>query len=345
MAVWARYLYASDLVMITMKYMPGRTAAAAAAAAAFFSLTACNAARPASPGAAGGATSTGASAAVGLAEECKAAVTSFKDLLKGMVMNSAAEGAERQAAFGKALTDYAAGARAQAAKISDPTLRAAVEKQAAAAEKLSGSADPTALEDPDFEKATGELENVCADTVTPTTSPGTPTVRLGAAGSACDLPVAFDLVALWKPEAVDTEELGELASMFRNGPFEVVCEVDAKPAGDIGFLRVYVSKNSAASPRSSLESFIAADFPEARKAGNLEVRKPEYTELTIGGQPAAEATWESYNKSMDHLSKCSAFALNTPRGAVVVRLSPFGADEHPNVVPAFELAKKSLTVN
>ncbi|MDI6105634.1 lipoprotein [Actinoplanes sp. NEAU-A12] len=331
--------------MITMKYVPGRTAAAGAVTAALLSLTACNAAEPASPGAAGRATSPEASATAGLAEECKAAVTAFKDLFKGMIMNSAAEGAEKQAAFRKALTDYAAGARAQAAKISDPALRAAVENQAAAAEKLSGSADPTALEDPDFEKATAGLEKVCADAVTPTASPGTPTVRLGAAGSACDLPVAFDLVALWKPEAVDIDEFGELASMYRNGSFEVVCEVDAKPAGDIGFLRVYVSKSSAGDPRSSLESFVAADFPEARKAGNLEVRQPKYTELTIGGQPAAEATWESYNKSMDHLSKYSAFALKTPRGAVVVRLSPFGADEHPEVLPAFELAKKSLTVN
>jgi hypothetical protein len=176
----------------------------------------------------------------------------------------------------------------------------------------------------------------------PAASPSTPATRLGAADSACRLPVTFDLVAFWKPAAVDIATAGELAALYRTGPFEVVCEVDAKPAGEIGFLRVYVAKARTGTPRSHLEAFVAGESP---RSGGVEVRNIKYTALTIGGTPAAEVTYEPYNKALDHASKYSAFALNTPAGAVVVKLAPAGADEHPNVLPAFELARTSLTVN
>ncbi len=167
---------------------------------------------------------------------------------------------------------------------------------------------------------------------------------LGAAGSACELPVTFGLVEDWKPAAVELDGLGELADLYRNGPFEVVCEIDAKPAGDIGFLRVHVAPGRKGSPRSHLETFIAGEAPDARKAGNFEVTKTEFADVTLGGQAAAEVTYETYNKSMEHESKYSAFAVNTPAGAVVVKLSPFGADEHDNTLPAFDLAKRTLTL-
>jgi hypothetical protein len=176
----------------------------------------------------------------------------------------------------------------------------------------------------------------------PAASPSTPAVRLGAAGSPCRLPVAFELAELWEPEAVDIDKAGELAALLRAGPFEVVCEVDAKPAGEIGFLRVYVAKARTGTPRSHLEAFVAAESP---KTGGVEVRNIKYTAPTIGGTPAAEVTYEPYNKALDHKSKYSAFAVNTPQGAVVVKLAPGGADEHANVLPAFELARTSLTVN
>jgi hypothetical protein len=331
---------------ITTKRFPKKTTVAAAVAGSILVLTGCGSGDPA-PSAAPASAGTPASAAA-VTGDCKAAVESFRVLVAGLFKSAlATEGAngDEQAATRKALTDYAAKAREQAAKVADPALRTALETHATAASKLSTSADPTDLEDPGFTKGSEQIEKVCADALTPKASPGTPTTRIGTAGSACELPVSFDLLALWKPKAIDLSELGKLAGLYRNGPFEAVCEVDGKPAGEIGFLRVYVAEDYPGSPRSYLKTFVATESPEAVKAGNMKLTKSKYTELTIGGEPAAEVTYETYNKSMDHASKYSAFALKTPQGAVVVKLSPFGADEHVNVLPAYEKAKKTLTVN
>ena len=339
MVAVVRPVYAPDPVKTIMP------ATVAAAAASILFLTGC--------GPTGTAAGTGAAAspgtAAGLADSCKTVDASFRamlaSLLQGAIPSEGAEGADEHAASRKALTDYAGSARTQAAAVADPALRTALEQHATAADKLSQAPDPTALDDPGFEAASGAIEKICEPALAPAVSPGTPATKLGAAGSTCVLPVAFDVPPLWKPKAVDVAELGELAGLYRNGPFSVVCEVDAKPAGEVGFLRVHTAPGRTGSPRSHLETFIAAENPEAREAGNFEVRKSDYRELTIGGQPAAEVTYETYNKSMEHESKYSAFALNTPQGAVVVKLSPFGADEHANVLPAFQLAEQTLTVN
>ncbi|NUO43433.1 MAG: hypothetical protein HOV82_15530, partial [Streptomyces sp.] len=68
--------------------------------------------------------------------------------------------------------------------------------------------------------------------------------RVGAAGSACLLPVGFDLAAEWKADAIDgsaadaeadgggaAEVDEDMASLLRQGPVTLVCEIDAKPAG------------------------------------------------------------------------------------------------------------------
>lgn len=316
-----------------------------AAAASVLFLAGCGPAAT-TPTATGASASTGATADV--TEDCRTAVAAFRALFASLLQNAFAsagpEGTDEHTAVRTALTDYATAQRQQAGTVSDAALRGALERHAAAADELSRAADPTDLDDPRFESSSSEIEKVCADALTPKVSPGTPTTRLGAAGSACELPVSFDLLPLWKPKAVDVADLGELGSLYRNGDFEVVCDVDAKPAGEIGFLRVHTAARRTGSPRSHLEAYIAGSFPEARKAGNYEVRKTAYADLTVGGQPAAEVTYETFNKSMDEAGRYSAFALNTPQGAVVVSLSPFGADEHANVLPAFELAKKTLTV-
>ncbi|MGX6604781.1 lipoprotein [Micromonosporaceae bacterium Da 78-11] len=283
------------------------------------------------------------------AAACTAATESFrelfKDILAGVIPSSGEPAGDSAAAARTALTAYAERSRQQAATTADPALRAVLERGAVAADETAKGADPTDLDTPGFQKSTAEIEQVCKDVLTPSTTPGAATVRVGAAGSACSLPVSFDLVARWKPSAVDLAGAGELADLYRNGPFSAVCEIDAKPAGNIGFLRVYTAPGRTGRVRGHLETFIAAEAPEARKAGNHEVSKVKYSDVVIGGEPAAEVTWETYNKTMEHASKYSAFALNTPSGAVVVQLSPFGADEHAKVLPAFQLAERTLVVN
>ena len=45
------------------------------------------------------------------------------------------------------------------------------------------------------------------------------------------------------------------------------------------------------------------------------------------------------------MNRFSAFALYAGEGTVVVELVPFTADDHAAVQPAYELAKKTLTVH
>ncbi|MFC7534784.1 lipoprotein [Actinoplanes sp. GCM10030250] len=324
-----------------MEITKKRTAVAVAASLLF--LTGCGPAETTSAEVAAPASSASTSVS---ADECTAAVEPYRALFKEILSSAINSGAKDDfAGARKALTDYAAKAREQAAKATDPALGAALERQAGSAEKMSKAADPTALDDPEWDAAAADLEKVCAEALTPTAAPGTPTTRVGPAGSACELPISFDLVALWKPSAVDLAKQGELAELYRIGPFEVVCEIDAKPAGEVGFLRVHLAPGLKGTPRSHLEKFVESESPEARKNGNSELKKAEYKEVTIGGEAAAEVTYEVYNKVLEHESKYSAFALNTAKGAVVVKLAPFGADEYANVLPAYELAKSSLAVN
>ncbi|MBB4752785.1 lipoprotein [Actinoplanes lobatus] len=185
----------------------------------------------------------------------------------------------------------------------------------------------------------------CSSTSSPTPQAEAPSapgaaaaVRVGPAGSACELPVSFELAEDWEPKAVDVEALGELAELARVGVFNVRCEIDAKPAGNIGFLRVHVAGGLSGAPRDHLKMFVKAS------SRGQEVSGATYSDVQIGGGQAAEVTWESYNKVLDHKSKYSAFALNTKDGAMVVQLSPFGADEHPGMLPAFQLAERTLEI-
>ncbi|GAA1654061.1 lipoprotein [Actinoplanes couchii] len=165
-----------------------------------------------------------------------------------------------------------------------------------------------------------------------------PAVRVGAAGSACEMPLSFDLATDWKPSAVDLASFGELAALGKVGDFGVICEIDAKPAGHIGYLRVYVADGLSGAPRDHLAAFLKAGVRGQEISGTT------YRDLKLGAQQGAEVTWQSYDKSLDHRGKYSAFALNTTAGAVIVQLSPFGEDEYEDMLPAFRLAASSVTV-
>jgi hypothetical protein len=162
--------------------------------------------------------------------------------------------------------------------------------------------------------------------------------RIGAAGSACELPLTFQTAAEWKPSAVDAKTLGELTGLTKIGEFDVVCEIDAKPSGNIGFLRVHVAKGLSGLPREHLAAFLKAD------AGKKEILGATYADVRIGAQQGAEVTWEIYSADLDHRSRYSAFALNTKAGAVVVKLSPFGVEEYAGTQPAYLLAQNTVTV-
>ncbi|WP_433454821.1 lipoprotein [Streptomyces sp. CA-142005] len=171
---------------------------------------------------------------------------------------------------------------------------------------------------------------------------------IGAAGSACELPVRFDIAKHWKAKAIDAEaELskaskgsdgdlsGSLADAFlRQGPVAAACEIDAKPAGHIGFLRVWTGKAGKADAGSVLRQFVAAED---------NVSKERYHSFRTGsGLTGVEVEYLYTSKLLDETKTETALAVGTPDGPVVLHLGGMDTEEHEAMRPAYELAKRTL---
>ncbi|MCB5168438.1 lipoprotein [Streptomyces bambusae] len=160
---------------------------------------------------------------------------------------------------------------------------------------------------------------------------------VGGAGSPCRLPVTFTLAQDWKPKAITYDKDDRFASLFEQGGTTLACEIDAKPAGNIGFLRVWVADRPAASgdARTVLRSFMADEKPTGKP--------PVYTTVQAGpaGLHAAEVGYTT--SPLDEPKQERAFAVVTPRGeAVVVHLGGLDTEEHQDMLPAYRLALQSL---
>ncbi|AVZ74474.1 hypothetical protein SLUN_22235 [Streptomyces lunaelactis] len=154
---------------------------------------------------------------------------------------------------------------------------------------------------------------------------------VGGAGSPCVLPVSFDLAADWKPKAVtNDDQFGPVTQ----GPVTLVCEIDAKPAGNIGFMRVWTGGRSGDDPRKALEAFVT-DEAKSRE-------KVTFSETKAGEFPATEVTYLNTNEFLDAPKKERAFAVSTPRGLLVLHLGGMDSEEHEGMLPAYELAKQSV---
>ncbi|MFF5336783.1 lipoprotein [Streptomyces sp. NPDC013181] len=208
------------------------------------------------------------------------------------------------------------------------TVRGLVPVLLAAAALTGCSSEP---ESGDGAKAGKPAEKSAAPAVKAAAKGGT----VGGAGSGCELPVTFDLAKDWKPKAVEIDPDSEFAELAKQGPVTMACEIDAKPAGQIGFLRVWQAKGSDASARETLEGFVGAE-ENASKA--------TYKEVGSGGQSLVEVTYTFHSELMDEDRPTRAFAVETPKGPVVVHLGGLDADEHEEMLPAYELAKKSVRV-
>ncbi|MFE7839236.1 lipoprotein [Streptomyces sp. NPDC057474] len=173
---------------------------------------------------------------------------------------------------------------------------------------------------------------------------------VGAAGSACELPVTFDTAEKWQPEAVETEAPGggsgseedELAAelaegLLHQGPFTAACEIDAKPAGNIGFIRVWTGEAGAkdGDAEALLKEFVAAE-------GNTS--KARYSEFTSDADVSGtEVEYLYTSDALEETKKERAFVTVTPDGPVVVHLGGFDTQEHEEMLPAYELAKRTLS--
>ncbi|MFC5812155.1 lipoprotein [Streptomyces heilongjiangensis] len=167
---------------------------------------------------------------------------------------------------------------------------------------------------------------------------------VGAAGSACALPVAFDTAEHWKAEAVDTgpaegggEAAAELAeALLHQGPFTAACEIDAKPAGNIGFIRVWTGEAGAGAgdARALLKEFVTAEG---------DTSEAKYSDFTSdSGVFGAEVAYLSTSEALEETKKERAFLTVTDEGPVVVHLGGLDTGEHEDMLPAYELAKRTL---
>lgn len=150
--------------------------------------------------------------------------------------------------------------------------------------------------------------------------PAAAAAKVGGSDSACPLPVQLDLPEKWKPSRLD-------AGLFRQGGLDALCEIDAKPAGAIGFLRVFVGPT--AEPRAALETFLAD------QKGTRDV---QYRETAVGKGSGAEVTWTD-----EEAGRRRAFAMATPLKTVVMTAGSIDDSEYEQLLPAFLLAKQSLT--
>ncbi|MFB8775970.1 lipoprotein [Streptomyces broussonetiae] len=148
---------------------------------------------------------------------------------------------------------------------------------------------------------------------------------LGGAGSACELPVTFELAGKWTAEAVEVP--------LEQGPVALVCEVDAKPAGSIGFLRVWTGEPGEAGAREVLEGFLAAQGDAGEE---------EYGAFTADGLSGAEVAYRYTSEFLDGPNTEHALAVTTPDGPVVVHLGGLDDAEHRDMLPAYELARRTL---
>ncbi|UXY32844.1 lipoprotein [Streptomyces sp. HUAS TT20] len=171
---------------------------------------------------------------------------------------------------------------------------------------------------------------------------------IGAAGSACELPVTFDIAKGWKAKAVDSgaasggsggaddEFAQEVAdAILHQGPVTAACEIDAKPAGHIGFLRVWTGSPADADARTVLRAFVAAEDNTS---------KEKYRTFKAGDLSGVEVEYLYTSKLLDEVKKERALAVSTPDGPVVLHLGGMDTEEHEAMLPAYELAKHTLRV-
>ncbi|MFJ8693562.1 lipoprotein [Streptomyces roseolilacinus] len=203
----------------------------------------------------------------------------------------------------------------------------------------SGTAEPSAGAGTGSGAASPSAKTGAEASASPSVAAAAKGGTVGAAGSACPLPVTFDVAAGWKPKKVEPigdPDLEELNDLLEQGTVTMACEIDAKPAGNIGFLRVWTDDAKGAAPRAVLESFVAADdSPSSAVYRDVRVGRG-------GALPATEVTYTVVSELLDEPKKARALALATPRGPLVLELGGMDSEEHDAMLPAYELAKGSL---
>lgn len=170
------------------------------------------------------------------------------------------------------------------------------------------------------------------------TGPATSGGKIGGAGPDCPMPVTFEIGKSWKAKTVtNTAADEERGLVARQGGFTLVCEVDAKPAGNIGFLRVWTATatHPGVDPLADLQKFLAADHY---------ITIPEYRSVTLGSVTGAECTYVRDHPEADVKKRERVLAVPTAHGSVMLALGGLDTEEHEQMLPAYVLAKKTVQV-
>ncbi|MFF5171836.1 lipoprotein [Micromonospora sp. NPDC000089] len=155
-------------------------------------------------------------------------------------------------------------------------------------------------------------------------APAPAATLVGPEGSTCPLSLTFSVPAKWKVKAVrGGEDL-----MF--GPAVPVCEIDAKPAGLIGFLRVWrITGATPLNPQETVDKYLA-EFDA--------VKEQQYRRTKAGPLDSFEASWTE-----DGVPK-QAVLVSTLYGKVMITLGGLDAEEFTELLPAYRLAKSSANL-
>ena len=143
----------------------------------------------------------------------------------------------------------------------------------------------------------------------------------GKLGTACPVPAVFDVAEKWVPKETP-------AGLANAGNAGLCYEIDAKPAGLIGFIRVWAVPKPGADVKAELQAFVA-DGAQVQH---------QLRQTTAGGQPA----WEAVSATPDERGR--VFAVGTPKGVFVVSWRGLDDDEYQAGLPAYVLAKSTLSV-
>jgi hypothetical protein len=212
----------------------------------------------------------------------------------------------------------------QSAEATDPALAKEVDRLATELEPLRSGDFTLARMDRIVEKSTTALAPYCGGTSAKTAkNAGSKQTGVGP-GRACPAPISFDTAEDWKPKPVTPDPDSEI-QLTAEGT-TLLCEIDAKPAGHIGFIRVYSVQD--ATPRTA--------FKEVVLRGGKATRV-KYEQITIGGKAGLELRYTFEG------TPGRAFAVTAPNGDIVVtEWKGLDKEEHKAGLPAYNLARSTL---
>ncbi|OLR91603.1 hypothetical protein BJP25_25955 [Actinokineospora bangkokensis] len=157
-----------------------------------------------------------------------------------------------------------------------------------------------------------------ADTWQDQAAPAEPQAQVGTPASPCPMPFTFDTPAGWTPTPGDAESRDGLSA---------TCTVTGPPTT----LRAWVGSDPGSTPRGALERFIQ---------GEGKITDPEYRESPVGRSTGVELTFAHPDTPG---ARSRAFAVATPLRTLVVSLNAPTPEAYQQALPAYLLAKQSLT--